>query len=113
MPASILALGAATAAAFYLDACDLVFRCGCVSWWRGAAAACNIHAPAPPHCPFCATGRVGGYTPLALVIGAQAAAAFAVPRLRPLPRLALVLGLFPVVVAATGAVYGLVLGYWR
>ena len=32
--------------------CNLVFRCGCGP--LALAAHCNIHAAAPPHCPWCA-----------------------------------------------------------
>jgi hypothetical protein len=33
--------------------CGFVFRCGCTAMWLGAAAHCNVHRPAGPHCPWC------------------------------------------------------------
>jgi len=35
--------------------CNAMFRCGCTL--LGLTAHCNIHANAPPHCPWCATPR--------------------------------------------------------
>ncbi|HXU70451.1 MAG TPA: hypothetical protein VN947_14035 [Polyangia bacterium] len=32
--------------------CHLVFHCGCSA--LALTAHCNIHAPSPPHCPWCA-----------------------------------------------------------
>ncbi|HEY1585692.1 MAG TPA: hypothetical protein VGH63_08385 [Polyangia bacterium] len=32
--------------------CNLMFHCGCSA--LALTAHCNIHAPAPPHCPWCA-----------------------------------------------------------
>jgi hypothetical protein len=32
--------------------CNAMFHCGCSM--LGLTAHCNIHAPAPPHCPWCA-----------------------------------------------------------
>jgi hypothetical protein len=35
--------------------CNLVFHCGCTA--LALTAHCNIHAAAPPHCPWCAEPR--------------------------------------------------------
>ena len=32
--------------------CNAMFHCGCSLF--GLTAHCNIHSPAPPHCPWCA-----------------------------------------------------------
>jgi hypothetical protein len=47
-PAIVSALAIAGAHPF----CNLVFHCGCGA--LSLTAHCNIHAPAPPHCPWCA-----------------------------------------------------------
>ena len=36
--------------------CNLLFKCGCSWLWTTAAAHCNIHNAAPPHCPWCSHG---------------------------------------------------------
>ena len=43
--------------------CNLVFKCGCSWLWTTAAAHCNIHNAAPPHCPWCSHGALGYYVP--------------------------------------------------
>jgi hypothetical protein len=50
-----LALTAAT----YLPVCGLVYRCGCTWFFAGGSAKCNIHNPAPPHCPACTSHLAG------------------------------------------------------
>jgi hypothetical protein len=47
-PAIVAALAIAGAHPF----CNLVFHCGCGA--LTLTAHCNIHAPSPPHCPWCA-----------------------------------------------------------
>jgi hypothetical protein len=47
-PAIVAALAIAGAHPF----CNLVFHCGCGA--LSLTAHCNIHAAAPPHCPWCA-----------------------------------------------------------
>jgi hypothetical protein len=47
-PAIVAALTVAGAHPF----CNLVFHCGCGA--LALTAHCNIHAAAPPHCPWCA-----------------------------------------------------------
>ncbi|MEW5979409.1 MAG: hypothetical protein AB1898_26740 [Acidobacteriota bacterium] len=39
--------------------CDWLFDCGCTWLWSGAGDHCNIHHPAPPHCPWCSYGNTG------------------------------------------------------
>ena len=43
--------------------CNLLFSCGCSWLWTSAAAHCNVHNPAPPHCPWCSHGALGYYLP--------------------------------------------------
>jgi hypothetical protein len=38
---------------FLLPMCGLIFQCGCSNLWSGRDLHCNIHDPAPPHCPWC------------------------------------------------------------
>jgi hypothetical protein len=54
--------------------CRLLFDCGCTWWWAGAAAHCNIHHPAPPHCPWCAGGQMGFAAVLLTILLLQALA---------------------------------------
>jgi len=51
--------------------CNLVFKCGCSWLWTTAAAHCNIHNAAPPHCPWCNHGALGYYLPYAGFIAGQ------------------------------------------
>jgi hypothetical protein len=38
---------------FLLPMCGMIFQCGCSYLWAGRDLHCNIHHPAPPHCPWC------------------------------------------------------------
>jgi hypothetical protein len=49
-------LASAFAAVTLLPYCDLLFDCGCVWPWLGAADHCDVVVPGPPDCPFCAGG---------------------------------------------------------
>jgi hypothetical protein len=53
-----VAAAALTAMTFH-PLCNLVFRCGCAWFFAGAAAHCDIHDPAPPNCPPCASLAAG------------------------------------------------------
>lgn len=96
---------------FFIHLCDLLFDCGCRALWAGAATHCNIHAVAPPHCPWCVRSSVYGWLSLGLIATAQIGLAF-----RPGPlgkgRIAAVLLAFPTVGVVAGLVTGLVSGYW-
>ena len=66
--------------------CDLVFDCGCAWVFAGGEAHCNIHHPAPPHCPACSDPVVGAAFASAVFAGWAAlfaVARAAVRRLRP------------------------------
>ena len=51
--------------------CNLLFKCGCSWLWTTAAAHCNVHNAAPPHCPWCSHGAAGYYLPYAGFIVGQ------------------------------------------
>ncbi len=113
-PALVFAATAAAGALFFLDLCDLIYGCGCVAWWEGAAAHCNIQVPGPPDCPFCARPAVSAGAYFAGV-GAQAVVLLRSPP----PGLAALAGralaalaAFGGVIAAIGVALGLVVGYW-
>ena len=58
--------------------CNLLFKCGCSWLWTTAAAHCNIHNAAPPHCPWCSHGALGYYLPYAgFILGQFLAGALA------------------------------------
>ena len=102
---------AAVAAVFFLDYCNLIFDCGCVSLWEGGAAFCNIQTAGPPDCPFCATPDVA-YGALYATFLVQGAVVF-VPGSPGLGVRALLGFLaFPVVAGIVGVVLGLRVGYW-
>jgi hypothetical protein len=101
---------------FFIDACGLIFDCGCTSLWSGGAALCNTHHTTGPHCPWCAH-PVAGATAFFSVLVAQAGLIYA-----PLPATFLAIGIwgrfaaalvaFPVVVAVLGLIHGTWYGYW-
>jgi hypothetical protein len=114
MRLKLLALGAAIAisSVFFIDVCGLVFRCGCRSLWSGAAAACNIHHAAGPHCPWCAQPLAAGAVAFFAVAGVQALVLLGRGRGGLAPRLAIALLSFPVTAALIGAVQGFLWDYW-
>ncbi len=58
-----LALALVVTCVLFIDYCDLIFGCGCQSLWAGGSSSCNIHAPAPPHCPWCLhDGMIGWWS---------------------------------------------------
>ena len=61
----------AVMAVLFTDWCAVVFECGCRSIWNGGAEFCNIHAAAPPHCPWCAHPILGGATAFFAALGGQ------------------------------------------
>ncbi len=78
----------ALAAMTFHPLCNLVFRCGCAWFFAGAADHCNIHDPAPPDCPPCASLAVGAAFGSAMAFAWLAAARATrrgYARLRPAP----------------------------
>jgi hypothetical protein len=73
----LAALAVVSASLLMPPVCHLVFECGCSWLWTTAAAHCNIHHSAPPHCPWCSHGALGYYLPYAgFILGQFAAGAF-------------------------------------
>ncbi|MCX6596771.1 MAG: hypothetical protein NTV70_10430 [Acidobacteria bacterium] len=98
-------------AAFIINLCDLVYRCGCRSWWAGAEAMCNIHQHGVRHCPFCSHGIALPAGVFAGVAAVQLWLSF-----RPWPpvvRFGAAVAAFPLVGGASLLVLGLFDGYWR
>ncbi|MDX2079146.1 MAG: hypothetical protein SFU53_00020 [Terrimicrobiaceae bacterium] len=87
-----------------------MFRCGCRSWWAGAAAACNIHR-AGRHCPLCTIGAEGFWGVLGVIIAVQTVAAFS--KLSLVRRALLALILFPVTGGLISLALGLYKEYWH
>ena len=109
---AVFLAAAGTAAALFINACDVVYQCGCRSWWNGAAEACNIHAPESRHCPWCLEDGLGGYISFAAVILCQAAISFWPGKIAVGARLAGALLAFPVAAGLSGLLFGLLTGYW-
>ena len=101
----------AVTCAFFINFCAWIFNCGCHSLWAGADAACNIHAHAGRHCPWCSHGYLGYAVVMALLCAPQFAVSVWTRWSWPLRTLAAV-ALFP----ATGVVVALAMGwsagYW-
>lgn len=110
--AGIFVLAAGVASLLFINWCHLVYQCGCRSWWNGAAAYCNIHAPEPPHCPWCTQGGAGGFVSFGLIVLSQALAAFWPGASRYGMRLLLALAAFPAIGGVTALFYGWLSGYW-
>lgn len=105
-------LGAASVASLlFINFCNLVFQCGCRSWWGGAADHCNIHMAGVPHCPWC-TYAASGYLSFAAIVAAQALVAFWPGTWGTGGRLLAALLAFPLVGGLAALVVGLWTGYW-
>ena len=103
----------AVTSVFFIDFCAAVFRCGCVSLWRGADVHCNIHTAGVHHCPWCAHGMAASIIPWALIVGVQAVVSFCPRPVRAGVRLAAAVAVFPAVGGILAVGYGLAAGYWR
>jgi len=102
----IFALAFAVTSLWFINLCDLVYGCGCVSWWNGAAAHCNIQQPGPPDCPWCQHGGAAGYASYGLIGLAQGWTAFT-SRINGLARrLLAALLAFPLVGGAAALAFG-------
>ena len=72
----LAAVAVVSASVLMPPVCNLLFKCGCSWLWTTAAAHCNVHNPAPPHCPWCSHGALGYYLPYAgFMVGQFAAGA--------------------------------------
>jgi len=102
----------AVAQVFFVQYCDLLFDCGCRALWAGADEACNIHNPAPPHCPWCLNGGTYGQWSFGAIVIAQALISMWPGRFGTTRALSALLA-FPVIGAVAGIAAGLATGYWK
>lgn len=113
---AVFALSALFASVFFIDFCNLVFRCGCRSLWAGADAHCNIHRKDSRHCPWCESNPAPAYVS---IVGAQAFVSFRRVRAgletgrRLGLRLIWAVSAFPLVGGAWALWYGWRSGYWN
>lgn len=98
---------------FFIDLCDLIYRCGCDHLWAGAAARCNIHNPSGRHCPWCAMGTNQVLVVYLGIVGPQVLLAFRPRRWHWSRRLWLALAAFPAIGGLEGLAVGLFTGYWN
>ncbi len=103
---------AAVSGLLFINFCNLVYQCGCRSWWSGAAVSCNIHQAGVPHCPWCINGGMWGYTAFGVIVVVQAWLAFCNPGPGLLARLGLTLLAFPLLGGVIAVVVGWWTGYW-
>ena len=106
----IFVVAASATSILFINFCATVFHCGCHSLWRGADAACNIHAEGSHHCPWCAQNPAYAYA--AMVIP-QFLISFWSGKCSPWIRLAAALAAFPVFGGIAALIYGLASGYWK
>jgi hypothetical protein len=109
---TIFLVSAALTCAFFINLCDAVFRCGCRSWWAGAAQHCNIHTPGARHCPWCSFGTGGAAVIVGVILGCQLALSLRPRRWPAAVRLTLAVFAFPVVGTALALLSGWLTGYW-
>ena len=102
---------AGTAAAFFINACDAVYECGCRSWWNPLKRVIFMLRRAD-HCPWCVEDGLGGSISFAMVILCQATISFWPGKMAVGARLAGALSAFPVVAGIGGLLFGLLTGYW-
>ena len=111
---ALFVAAAGVTSVFFIDICNLIYRCGCQSLWAGAAQHCNIHHAAGPHCPWCSVGLAGAGAIYVAILAAQAAALLLLPaRTSVAIRLAAALLTFPAAAAGVGLAMGIWMGYWR
>lgn len=109
----IAAGAAAVTSAFFIDFCDLVYRCGCRSLWAGADAACNVHVHGVKHCPWCSIGMSGALAVWGTIVAVQAFMAMRPGGAGMVSRIILSIGAFPVVGGILALALGVWLGYWE
>lgn len=109
----IVCLAVALGATFvlFIHYCDLIFSCGCQALWAGASTSCNIHAAAPPHCPWCLHHGSYGWWSLSGISVAQAGIALW-PGIFGKWRVLAVFLAFPVLGGILGVAAGIATGYW-
>jgi hypothetical protein len=103
----------AVSLALIYNLCHLIFRCGCSWAWAGAASRCNVHNPAPPHCPWCCHGLAGFLWVPAIILPAEAAVILGLRKRGTLAQIAGAAVTYLVVGAAAGLLSALLDGYPR
>jgi hypothetical protein len=76
----VICIAAISTSLFMAPFCGFMFKCGCSWLWTTAAAHCNIHHAAPPHCPWCSYGYLGYFLPMVGFIAGQSLAGLLVLR---------------------------------
>lgn len=109
---AVLAAAAGIAHVFFVQFCDLLFRCGCEALWAGAAQHCNIHNAAPPHCPWCLDDGILGQLSFWAIVVSQCGLTLWPGRFGAARAVAAFLA-FPAVGAIGGLLAGLSTQYWR
>ena len=95
---------------FFINFCNLIFRCGCKSLWAGADAACNIHAQHGHHCPWCSHGTAGYAVVMILICLPQLAVSLL--KRSWLVRTAIAVALFPLAGSGIALMFGWIDSYW-
>jgi len=108
----IFLLGATVTTLFMINLCDLIFDCGCRSWWAGGVEHCNIHDPNSRHCPWCSVGDTGFALIWVGMVMPQAVLSLFPPRWAWPKRLGATLAAFAVFGILIGIVMGVSMGYW-
>lgn len=109
----IFLVSATVTCTFIINLCALVYRCGCRSFWAGAADACNIHRAHEHHCPWCSIGTEGFAAVALSIVAVQAAISFSSHRWGNMARLFASLAAFPVAGSAIAVFLGWSHGYWK
>jgi hypothetical protein len=107
----LAAAAAVVTSVLFLDFCNLMFACGCRSWWAGADAACNIHHANVPHCPLCVIGLAGSFAVWLAIVGTQSFVALRAGGGWFL-RVLVTFAVFPIIGGMVGVALGIVQGYW-
>lgn len=108
----VMAVAIAVTCGFFINFCDLAYRCGCTFLWAGAADHCNVHH-GPKRCPWCVIGDAGQFAVWLWIAIPQALASFWPNGWRWPARLALALIAFPVMGGLAALAVGLWYGYWN
>ena len=106
----IFAVSAGVTLLLFINLCATVFRCGCHSFWAGAAEMCNIHMEDARHCPWCAQNPAYA---LAATVIPQCLISFWSLDWPWWKRLGVALAAFPIFGGIAAVVYGLASGYWK
>lgn len=111
--AAAAAVAVTLTSVFFIDFCNLVYRCGCTHLWAGADAHCNIHHAGARHCPWCAVGTAGSYSIYAAIVLPQILLSFRPRRWTAGWRLIAATLAFPLIGALLAGSLGIATGYWR